>query len=154
MSTTTIARPNRKLSRHVVRRALEIVRELKAADAAYEAEVDAWYRSGDGRPSHWIDRPVFGATGEILGFEHVNVGGRGYAFPHCRHGSSRWTSYDNICGGCEDDTSLYELALARAKRDVEKYHDRVTNVVKLASDRDLPQNIREQLTDWLADIRP
>ena len=46
--------------------------------------------------------------------------------PHyCRHGMSRWTDYDNICGGCESGMTEREERyavgldeLARYRRDV------------------------------------
>lgn len=47
--------------------------------------------------------------------------------PHyCEHGTSRWTDYDNICGGCEDGVTMRDgverrtLALDSAKRRVER----------------------------------
>lgn len=57
------------------------LREALAADASYEAEVVNWYESGDGVPRE--------------------RGGRGYSFPHCRHGVSRWDDYDCACWWCE-----------------------------------------------------
>lgn len=55
---------------------------------AYEREVEEWYAEGDGRP--------------------VDAGGKGYTFPACIHGTSRWTDYDNICGPCEDGWGYFD----------------------------------------------
>lgn len=63
-----------------------VARQILDAEIAkfeqYEAEVADWYANGDGRS--------------------VADGGRGYSYPACVHGVSRWTDYDNICGPCED----------------------------------------------------
>lgn len=67
--------------------------------AEYERDVQAWYRDGDGRST--------------------SDGGRGYSFPHCIHGTSRHTDYDNICGGCESGDGYWDYAreLSDAYRD-------------------------------------
>lgn len=31
---------------------------------------------------------------------------RGYRARYCEHGTSQWTDYDNICGGCEDGMTM------------------------------------------------
>lgn len=71
------------------------LQRLRKVEADYEAAVKDWYENGDGRPT--------------------SEGGRGYTYPECIHGSSRWTDYDNICGGCEDGTSAVEAAISEAR---------------------------------------
>ena len=93
--TTTMTKPvYAKDWQHL---AIHLMRKSEAAYAAYEADVNDWYRNGDGRPTR--------------------EGGRGYAYPTCFHGSSRWTDYDNICGGCEEGFGhfnyLNELGVAK-----------------------------------------
>lgn len=91
--------------------AIHMVHQRKAMYDAYEADVDDWYRNGDGRPTQ--------------------AGGRGYSYPYCFHGTSRWTDYDNICGGCEDGFGhfdyLRELEVAKemAKDAFKEFQDRI-----------------------------
>lgn len=142
--------------RSVLALALHIRREAVAAREAYEAEVDAWYRSGDGRSPRWITR-----CEEIDGDVEVwqeNVGGKGYAFPHCEHGSSRWTDYDNICGGCEDGFDptdrryCLDLAWNRYNSTIERMLDVTTLVSK--HQRTMPEDLRKALVDWSLDGFP
>lgn len=84
-----------------------VLRRLKAAETTYREEVAYWYRSGDGRPAQWHNG--------------INYGGQGYTFPYCIHGTSRWTDYDNICGGCEDPENIYRMALNQAWELVTNY---------------------------------
>lgn len=119
--------------------ALRYVQKYKQDAADYLAEVDAWYRCGDGRSSR--------------------NGGKGHTFPYCFHGSSRWTDYDNICPGCEDGHSpyrcgwMYEAALDRAKADLRIEQERVDWIN--SAPKDLPMNILFTLIKWgLETIKP
>jgi hypothetical protein len=119
--------------------ALKILRDLKARDAEYRADWQAWYRSGDGRPPKWYqgpddDRPY-------------NYGGKGYTYPYCRHGSSRWTDYDNICGGCEDGYSIYQLALWEAQGKVREMNERIDWLVT-APDSIRRTDMHRELLTW------
>lgn len=99
-----------------LRLALAELKELKARETEYRAEVEEWYRSGDGRSPKWRRDPETGRS--------HNYGGKGYAFPYCPHGTSQWTDYDNICGGCEDGYNIYELAVFYAKEKMAEYNRR------------------------------
>jgi hypothetical protein len=96
--------------------ALAELGKFKAREAEYRAEVDEWYRAGDGRSPRWVTLP----SGR-----QVNMGGKGYSFPYCPHGKSLWTDYDNICGGCEDGYSVYQLALWSAQEKVATVNERI-----------------------------
>jgi hypothetical protein len=119
--------------------ALAELRKLKAREAEYRAEVDEWYRSGDGRRPNYRTNPETGRT--------VNYGGKGYSFPYCEHGSSRWTDYDNICGGCEDGTDIYQLAIWAAQEKVAEYNRRFEWVISAPSSLD--PDIKRELIDWV-----
>lgn len=77
--------------------------------------------------------------------------------PHyCEHGTSRWTDYDNICGGCEDGVTMADgverrtYALDSAKRRVEKVTEITTHLAAL---RDLGVRFTvEQLDPVYAEI--
>lgn len=125
-----------------VRFALVRLRQIRAAHAAYEEEVRAWYASGDGRSPNW--RVEFTESGEPYQW---NAGGRGYAFPACIHGASRWTDYDNICGPCEDSLTMHQEALYAGHRDAHAFLDRMS-VVQYATDQHVPQSIVDDLTEW------
>lgn len=128
--------------------ALAHLRRLKAWEAAYEQEVDDWYRSGPGRSPRWREEPVIdGETGEFVGIDRWNAGGNGYTFPACIHGMSRWTDYDNICGGCEDGRTVYELALACAWSDFHKFTKRQNATLALA-DQSPPHEVMGILLGW------
>ena len=96
--------------------ALQRLRALKAHEAEYRADREEWYRSGDGRRPNWRTDPETGRS--------HNYGGKGYSYPYCPHGMSLWTDYDNICGGCEDGYSVYQLALWSAQEMVSEYNER------------------------------
>lgn len=122
--------------------ALVELRKLKDAEREYREDVAAWYRSGDGRSPKWYqgpddDRPH-------------NYGGKGYAYPRCPHGSSRWTDYDNICGPCEDGYSVYQLALMSARVKAERLNAACEWVA------DMPSELRHteigrELRGWMSD---
>ena len=126
--------------------ALKHLKRLKAQRLAYEEEVDAWYRSGDGRSPNWRTE-VDGETGEVYQW---NAGGRGYRFPECIHGSSLWTDYDNICGPCEDGLSEYDIALRLAHDDWHTFEQRMA-VVRQLQDVHAPESIREDVLAWALD---
>lgn len=112
--------------------ALHYVKGFKRQVAEYLEEVDAWYRSGDGRSTR--------------------KGGKGYAFPYCFHGSSQWTDYDNICWRCEEGYSphmtdwMYREALAMAKLDVAKMETRLAWLNKAPDG--IPMEISSQILQW------
>lgn len=129
-------------NRAVLRQALRYVKALKRREAEYAAEVDAWYRSGPGRPSKWITE--VSPDGEPY---RVNVGGNGYRFPSCPHGMSLWTDYDNICGYCEDPISVYAQALSYAHSDIATVEKRQAYVLGDCFG-ELPDDLRRSLLDW------
>lgn len=107
--------------------------------AEYERDVNHWFRHGDGRP--------------------VSEGGRGYAFPCCIHGTSRWTAYDNICGACEDGDSYWDFAreAESAAREAVWANSQADHRAELAipllmqSGLDaLPTEVRNGLLEWVS----
>jgi hypothetical protein len=130
------------MDKRTKRVALAVLRALKAREAEYRAEVDEWYRCGDGRRPRWITK-----TREDGSTRQINMGGKGYSFPYCEHGSSLWTDYDNICGGCEDGTDIYQLAIWEAQEKVAEYNRRFEWVISAPSSLD-PDTKRE-LIDWV-----
>lgn len=128
------------MEKQTLKIALLELKEIKAREAEYEMEVDDWYRNGDGRPKRYVRRP----DGRM-----VNMGGQGWAFPHCIHGTSNWTDYDNICGGCEDDRNIYRTALDNARYKVAEYERRRDWI--FSAPRRLPVEMRDMLRDWAAE---
>lgn len=55
---------------------------------------------------------------------------KGYGPEYCIHGTSLWTDYDNICGGCESGYSNEELAEAYADNYMRKFKDHVDHFNK------------------------
>jgi hypothetical protein len=96
----------------------DALRDVRNGRAAYDAEVEDWYTNGDGASPKWVEA---GTQDWFVGVEHddpsrlVNIGGKGYRFPHCIHGMSLWTDYDNICGGCEDSLTDIQQAQGMAR---------------------------------------
>ncbi|WMI33862.1 hypothetical protein SEA_PATELGO_261 [Streptomyces phage Patelgo] len=121
--------------------ALKILRNLKMREAEYRADREEWYRSGDGRPRKMYqgpddDRPY-------------NYGGKGWAYPAaCVHGSSAWTDYDNICGPCEDGSSIYQLALWEAQSKVAEYNERMEWLLS-APDSIRREEMHHELIKWV-----
>lgn len=91
--------------------------KVRAHQAEYEAQVAEWYR------------------------EHP-----GYQFPHCIHGSSLTTDYDNICGGCESGDSPIELAIQHARERFLRFLDRWEWVNQAPGD--LAYDTRCELLEW------
>lgn len=119
-----------------------------AADAAYEADVRDWYENGDGRSPDW--QTDINEEGEVYQW---NAGGRGYSYPYCPHGMSRWTDYDNICGGCEDSLSAIKRAQALARSALCEYERRF-EVFRVASIARVPQDVRDSLLAWVFEAVP
>lgn len=120
--------------------ALTELRKLKASEAEYRADREEWYRSGDGRRPKWYQGPDDERP--------YNYGGKGYTFPYCIHGSSRWTDYDNICGGCEGDYgTIYERAIWSAKEKVATVNERIDWLVT-APDSLRRTEMHRKLIDW------
>lgn len=115
--------------KHFVRAALA---EVKAFDAAYEAEVNEWYTEGRGRSRA--------------------DGGMGYTFPHCPHGMSRWTDYDNICGHCEDGLTAIQRAQSIARNRYREFRLRTDWV--LAAPASYPADLRRALVEYATDALP
>lgn len=108
------------------------LQRLRKVEADYEADVKDWYENGDGRPT--------------------SEGGRGYRYPECIHGSSLWTDYDNICGGCEDGSSAVELAIGEARTrwlTFVGFFEWMTD-----SPAALPDHIRKEIADFSVTLFP
>lgn len=107
-----------------------------------------WYASGsnggfcperDGRDHQPVTRSV-------------NIGGQGYAFPHCIHGSSLVTDYDNICGGCEEGSTAIEDAIVRGRERFLRFLSRWEWAI--AAPGDLAYETRRELMQWAASLFP
>jgi hypothetical protein len=149
MNDTIAQEKNAQTQRHlaVMIAARVYVKRLRTAYAQYEEDVNAWYSRGDGRSPKWH---VFIEGDDVY---QANVGGKGYAYPECIHGASRWTDYDNICGPCEDGLSLHQLAMSYAWQDVHEYMRR-TEVLGAAMRANAPHEATEALTTWALDALP
>jgi hypothetical protein len=115
--------------------------------ADYDAEVADWYENGEGRSPNWI------VEHDAEGWPHnVNIGGSGYRFPHCIHGTSLWTDYDNICGGCEDGSTAIEDAIVSAREAFLRFNARWDWVHSAPGDLD--HDTRRELLDWATSLFP
>lgn len=119
------------------------LKRIMAFQAEYEADVEAWYTTGDGASSNWVTE--VDAEGEVYTY---NAGGRGYAYPNCIHGSSLWTDYDNICGGCEDSLTAIELAQQEARHTFRQFCERM-DWLNAAPSGGMPDHIRNDLITWI-----
>lgn len=106
----------------------------QADEARHEADVREWYTHGDGASPRYMQDPDGGGA--------VNVGGRGYTYPECVHGTSRWTDWDNICGGCEEGASLADIYIGQVRHAFRQFQERNLAVKDL---RDSGYNSTEQL---------
>lgn len=130
------------------------LRRILKREADYEAEVREWYETGDGAAPDWQlagDQPWF--DGEWDRAERqVNVGGKGYRFPYCIHGTDLTTDYDNICGGCEEGATAITLAIGSARERFLRFNKRWEWVSKAPSD--LPHEARLELNRWVTETFP
>jgi hypothetical protein len=111
--------------------AMSILRQARKRQADYDQDVRDWYAAGDGRSPAWITEHDDDGTPR-----RVNMGGQGYRYPACIHGTSTWTEYDNICGPCEDGpVDVHKLALAEARRIRAEYDERDTVLATLEPHR-------------------
>lgn len=131
--------------KHFYRAALQ---RIKAAHEAYDREVAEWYETGDGASPDWRTE-VDEETGEVYRY---NAGGQGHTFPHCIHGASRWTDYDNICGGCEDGYGPVALAISEARTDWLRF----VGVFEWMSSTPaaIPDEIRKEIAAFSATLFP
>lgn len=106
--------------------------EVRKREADYDEEVRAWYEEGEGRPR--------------------SEGGSGYRFPHCIHGASLWTDYDNICGWCEDSSTAIEQAIVFGRERFLRFVQRWEWVN--AAPGDLDYDTRKGLLHWAASLHP
>lgn len=119
--------------------ALHMVHQRKAAYDAYEEDVRDWYKNGDGRSTR--------------------DGGRGFTYPYCFHGVSRWVDYDCACGSCEDGWGsfdyLRELEVAKetakdAFLDMKKRIDLYVDLTYKIKYGDMPVTIdKERINEWV-----
>lgn len=130
---------------------------VRLSRAIYDAEVADWYESGDGQSPDWgwDECGACNGAGESDGHRclhcdagqiRVNRGGQGHTYPVCIHGMSRWTDYDNICGGCEESLTEAEEA------------ERIAHNVTVAIDErcawqrsapsDLPDDLRQAVLTY------
>lgn len=108
------------------------LQEANQRVADYRDEVYEWYQNGDGRP--------------------VAAGGKGHTFPHCIHGSSLWTDYDNICAGCEDGETPIEYAIVRGREQFLRFVQRWEWVTSAPGDLD--PTVRNGLFEWATSLFP
>lgn len=144
---------------------------LRAAlkrEADFYAEVAEWYETGDGAQPHWVELGTCEVAADVPGHENyheaaegciawefthrANLGGLGYAFPTCIHGSSLWTDYDNICGGCEESQSAIEDAIVAGRERYLRFNDRWEWIN--AAPGDLRHETRQELLDWAVSLFP
>lgn len=91
--------------------------------ARYEADYAAYLE--DARESTRGVRIIQGEQMRVLGVYRVH---------YCEHGATRWTDYDNICGGCEggwtmaDVNQRRERALVEARQRMARYDALVGSV--------------------------
>lgn len=153
MTTITddeVRKLNERQTRRLARRiALVHLKALRKAYADYEEDVRDWYARGDGRSPNWRTE-IDEETGEVYQW---NAGGKGYTYPECIHGASRWTDYDNICGPCEDGYSIHELALIRGHANAREFLRR-SDVMGTAFRAEAPNEIVNALTDWAFEALP
>lgn len=48
----------------------------------------------------------------------------GFRASHCEHGTSQWTDYDNICGGCEEGITMGD-GIQRRRRALNEARERI-----------------------------
>lgn len=131
--------------------------ELQAAlkrRADYDAEVEEWYEEGDGRSPEWTTIGTQPWFNENLHNPNraINIGGLGYRFPHCMHGSDLTTDYDNICGGCEESTTAIEEAMLYARERFLRFNDRWDWINSAPGD--LNHDTRNDLLKWAISLFP
>ena len=133
----------------ILRAARAALKAIREREAAYQADVDDWYQNGDGARPNWQrsgDQPWFNP--EMHDPERmVNLGGKNYTYPRCIHGMSRWTDFDNICGGCEDSTRATEMAVQMGASAVLTCRERIAASMP-AIKAGCPRDIIDALMTW------
>lgn len=85
-----------------------------------------------------------------------DCGRRGYRPEYCIHGTSQWTDYDNICGGCETEGNTWDYltyagyALDRARAAFAERDKRVDALMKLTA-LQAPMGPVADLTGWVSE---
>lgn len=78
--------------------------------------------------------------------------------PHyCIHGTNQWTDYDNICGGCEDGLTVWDMAENAAwSRHTRYLHvlDQLSKVRWSDSKVPVPTYVTDAYVKWLTEVSP
>lgn len=78
--------------------------------------------------------------------------------PHyCIHGTNQWTDYDNICGGCEDSLTVWDMAERAAwARHTEYLHvlDLMQALMRSHDHEPVPTYVTDAYVQWLTDVSP
>lgn len=131
--------------------ARNVLTAMRKEEAKYREAVREWYEEGDGRKPEWTTA----GTQEWFDPEWddpsrpINIGGLGYAFPYCPHGTSLWTDYDNICGGCEDSTRTTQRAVWEAESLLSQFNERLAWASKAPTT--MPTELRDAMWAYVAE---
>lgn len=81
--------------------------------------------------------------------------------PHyCIHGTNQWTDYDNICGGCEDSLTVWDMAENAAWARHTRYLHVLDQMSALSRDEQhhrterTPQYVIDAYVKWLIEVSP
>jgi hypothetical protein len=78
--------------------------------------------------------------------------------PHyCVHGTSQWVDYDNICQGCEDSLTVWDMAEASAwERHTRYLHvlDQFSTVARSHERIPVPTYVTDAYVQWLTEVSP
>ena len=78
--------------------------------------------------------------------------------PHyCIHGTNQWTDYDNICGGCEDSLTVWDMAERSAwDRHARYLHvlDQFSTLSRTHEREPVPTYVTDAYVQWLTEVSP
>jgi hypothetical protein len=79
--------------------------------------------------------------------------------PHyCIHGTNQWTDYDNICGGCEDSLTVWDMAERAAWARHARYLHVLDQLSTVSRSHDqhnpVPTYVTDAYVTWLLEVGP
>ena len=81
----------------------------------------------------------------------------GHRQHYCIHGTNQWTDYDNICGGCEDGLTVWDMAEHAAWERHSRYLrvlDQMSTLSRAHERERVPTYVTDAYIQWLTEVSP
>lgn len=107
----------------------------------------------------FLAEEVFDYVGYLTRYEEDCAQDRanGHRPHYCIHGTNQWTDYDNICPGCEDSVTVWDMAERTAwARHARYLHvlDQFSTLTRSHEREPVPTYVTDAYVQWLTEVSP